>query len=51
MRLVADWLSTASLERSLVQIPDGDQLLVDDSMHLVALPEAAMQQEAAATGL
>ena len=49
--LVADWCSPAPLGRSLAQVPDGDQLLVDDSMHLAAVPEAALQQEAAAAGL
>ena len=29
---------TASLGKSLVQVPDGDQLLLDDSVHLAALP-------------
>ena len=49
--LVADWCSPAPLGKSLAQAPDGDQLLVDDSMHLAAVPEAAMQQVAAAAGL
>ena len=49
--LVADWCSPATLGRSLAQVPGGDQLLVDDSMHLAALPEAALQQEAATAGL
>ena len=44
-------VNTASLGRSLVQVHEKDQLLVDDSMHLAALPEAALQQEAAAAGL
>ena len=43
--------STALLGRSLVQVPDGDQLLMDDSVHLAALPEAALQKEAVAAGL
>jgi len=49
--LVADWCSPAPLGRSLAQVPDGDQLLVDDSVHLAAVPEAALQQVAAAAGL
>ena len=35
----------------MAQFPDGDQLLVDDSVHLAAVPEAALQQVAAAAGL
>ena len=35
----------------MAQVPDGDQLLVDDSVHLAAVPEVALQQEAAAAGL
>ena len=34
----------------MAQVPDGDQLLVDDSMHLAAVPEADLQQVAAAAG-
>ena len=35
----------------MAQVPDGDQLLVDDVVHLAAIPEVALQQEAAAAGL
>ena len=45
--LVADWCSPAPV----AQVPDGDQLLVDDSVHLATIPEAPLQQEAAALGL
>ena len=51
MSLVADWCSPAPLGRSLAQVPDSDQLLVDDSVHLAAVPEAAVQKVAAAAGL
>ena len=49
--LVADWCSPAPLVRSLAQVPDGDQLLVDDSVHLAAVPEAGLKQVVAAAGL
>ena len=35
----------------MAQVPDGDQLLVDAGVHLAAVPETALQQEAAAAGL
>jgi len=35
----------------LAQVPDGDQLLVDDSVHLAAVLEVALQQVAATAGL
>ena len=49
--MVADWSSPAPLGRSLAQVPDGDQLLVDDSVHLAAVLEVALQQVAATAGL
>ena len=49
--LVADWCRPAHLGRSLAQVPDVDQLLVDGSVHLGGVPEAALQQVAAAAGL
>ena len=49
--MVADWCSPLPLGRSLAQVPDGDQLLVDDSVHLAAILEAALQQVAAAARL
>ena len=35
----------------MAQVPDGDQLLVDDGVHLAAVPEVALQQKAAAARL
>ena len=35
----------------MAQVPDGDQLLVDDSVHLAAVLEVALQQVAATAGL
>ena len=49
--LVADWCNPAPLGRSLDQVPDSDQLLVDASVHLATVPGAALQQVAAAAGL
>ena len=41
----------APLGRSMAQVPGGDQLLVDDCVPLAAVPEVALQQEAAVAGL
>ena len=35
----------------MAQVPEGYQLLVDDGVHLAAVPEVTLQQEAAAAGL
>ena len=35
----------------MAQVPDGDQLLVDDSMHLAAVLQVALQQVAATARL
>ena len=50
-RLVTDWCSPAPLGRSLAQVPDGDQILVDDSVYLAAVTEDTLQQVVAAAGL
>ena len=49
--LVADWCSPVPLGRSLAQVPGGYQLLVDDSVHLAAVPKAALQEVAVVPGL
>ena len=35
----------------MAQVSDGDQLLVNDSVHLAAVPEATLQQVAVVAGL
>ena len=51
IRSPAKYRQAPPLGRSLAQVPDGDQLLVDDGVHLAAVPEVALQQEAVAAGL
>ena len=41
-------MSCRLVGRSMAQVPDDDQLLVDDCVHLAAVPEVALQQEAVA---
>ena len=45
------WLTGASLGRSLAKVSDSELLLVDDSVYLAAVAEAALQQEAVVAGL
>ena len=49
--LVVDWCTPAPLGRSLAQVSDSELLLVDDSVYLAAVAEAALQQEAVVAGL
>ena len=42
---MANWCSPAPFGRSLAQVPDGDQLLVDDSVHLAVLTAAILMQK------
>ena len=49
--LVVDWCTPAPLGRSLAQVSDSELLLVDDSVYLAAVAEAALRQEAVVAGL
>ena len=49
--MVVDWCTPAPLGRSLAQVSDSELLLVDDSVYLAAVAEAALQQEAVVAGL
>ena len=49
--LVVDWCTPAPLGRSLAQVSDSELLLVDDSVYLAAVAEAALQQKAVVAGL
>ena len=48
---MVDWCTPAPLGRSLAQVSDSELLLVDDSVYLAAVAEAALQQEAVVAGL